>query len=103
MADVPPDDVGLASGIVQVSMQIAGAFGLAVLSTLATGHTHSLVTSGDSQPVAFSGGFTLAVSVGAVAVAAGLLIALTTLRRRSDTGSGEVVYVDERVEIQQAA
>jgi len=81
MADVPPDDVGLASGIVQVSMQIAGAFGLAVLSTLATSHTHSLVTSGDSPPVAFSGGFTLAVTVGAVAVAAGILIALTTLRR----------------------
>ena len=103
MADVPPDDVGLASGIVQVSMQIAGAFGLAVLSTLATSHTHSLVTSGDSQPVAFSGGFTLAVTVGAVAVAAGILIALTTLRRGRDTSSGEVVYVDERVEIQQAA
>jgi EmrB/QacA subfamily drug resistance transporter len=103
MADVPPDDVGLASGIVQVSMQIAGAFGLAVLSTLATSHTHSLVAGGDSQPVAFSGGFTLAVTVGAVAVAAGLLIALTTLRRRRDTTSGEVVYVDERVEIQQAA
>ncbi len=33
MADVPAADAGLGSGITNVSQQISGAFGLAVLST----------------------------------------------------------------------
>jgi len=102
MADVPADDIGLASGIVQVSMQIAGALGLAVLSTLATSRTHSLVTGGDPQRVAFSGGFQLAVTVGAIAVVVGIVIALTTLRNSRQSG-GEVVQIDERAELELAA
>ncbi len=39
MADVPAADAGLGSGIVNVSQQISGALGLAVLSTIATNHT----------------------------------------------------------------
>ena len=39
MADVPARDAGLASGIVNVSLWISSALGLAVLGTLATDHT----------------------------------------------------------------
>ena len=42
MADVPAADAGLGSGIVNVSQQVSGALGLAVLGTLATNHTHAL-------------------------------------------------------------
>ena len=39
MADVPAADAGLGSGITNVSQQISGALGLAVLSTVAANHT----------------------------------------------------------------
>ena len=43
MADVPAADAGLGSGITNVSQQISGALGLAVLSTVAANHTKGLV------------------------------------------------------------
>ena len=43
MADVPAADSGLGSGITNVSQQISGALGLAVLSTIAANHTKGLV------------------------------------------------------------
>ena len=42
MADVPAADAGLGSGIVNVSQQVSGALGLAVLGTIATNRTHAL-------------------------------------------------------------
>ena len=41
MADVPAADAGLGSGIVNVSQQVAGALGLAVLGTVATDRTQA--------------------------------------------------------------
>ena len=46
MADVPAADAGLGSGITNVSQQISGALGLAVLSTIATNHTKGLLADG---------------------------------------------------------
>ena len=47
MADVPAADAGLGSGITNVSQQISGALGLAVLSTVAANHTQGLLSDGN--------------------------------------------------------
>jgi EmrB/QacA subfamily drug resistance transporter len=80
MADVPAPDAGLASGIVNVSMQISGALGVAVLGTIATAHTKALTTVGNPSNDALTAGYHLAFVVAAVCVAAGMLIAVALLR-----------------------
>jgi MFS family permease len=80
MADVPPADAGLGSGIVNVSQQIAGALGLAVLDTIATKHSRSLIASHHSVVSATIAGYHLAFVVGGISVAVGLVLALVLLR-----------------------
>ena len=80
MAEAPKRDAGLASGIINVSVQLVGAIGLATLGTVATDHAKSLASSGEPLASALTGGYHLAYVVGAGAVAIGILAALLTLR-----------------------
>jgi EmrB/QacA subfamily drug resistance transporter len=80
MAHVPPADAGLASGIVNVSLQMSGAIGLAVLGTISTDHARSLIADGHSLPNALTSGYRLAFLVGAACVAVGTGLALVMLR-----------------------
>jgi Na+/melibiose symporter-like transporter len=74
MADVPAADAGLGSGIVNVSQQVAGALGLAVLGTVATDRTQATGS--------LLAGYHLAFVLGAATVAAGVLAALALLKER---------------------
>ncbi|MGA2758260.1 MAG: MFS transporter [Solirubrobacteraceae bacterium] len=82
MSDVPPADAGLASGIVNVSMQVAGALGVAVLGTISADHTRALTATGSSLAVALTAGYHLAFVVAAGCVAVGMLVAVLLLRPR---------------------
>jgi hypothetical protein len=80
MSDAPPRDAGLASGIVNVSVQLFGAIGLATMSTIATDHAKALSASGHPLAQALTGGFHLAYLVAATCVALAILAAFLTLR-----------------------
>jgi hypothetical protein len=94
MADAPPKDAGLASGIINVSVQLFGAIGLATLGTIATDHTKALSTAGHALPSALTGGYHLAYIVAASCVGLGILAAFLILR----PPAGKVPQVTEEVE-----
>jgi EmrB/QacA subfamily drug resistance transporter len=80
MADVPAADAGLGSGIVNVSQQVAGALGLAVLGTIATNHSKTLEAGGHTVASSLIGGYHLAFGIGAVSIAVGIVTARVVLR-----------------------
>jgi EmrB/QacA subfamily drug resistance transporter len=90
MSDAPRRDAGLASGIVNVSVQLFGAIGLATMGTIATDHTKALTASGHALTSALTGGYHLAYVVAAISVAVGIVAAFVTLRPPSRTVMQEV-------------
>ena len=80
MSGVEPSESGLASGLINTSLQVGGALGLAVLAGLATTRTEHLRAAGDSAKAALNGGYHLAFAVAAGLVVLGIVIARTVLQ-----------------------
>ena len=80
LSEVPAADTGIASAIVNLSMYVPGAIGLAVVGALAADHTRVLSAHGAPPADALVGGYQLGYLVCAGAVAAGLLVAMSVLR-----------------------
>jgi EmrB/QacA subfamily drug resistance transporter len=86
---VQPHEAGIASGLINTSQQIGGALGIAILATIATTHTESVMREAQGEPAeltrALTEGFQYAFAVGAGMALIGLIATLIFLDR-SDVG-----------------
>ena len=88
MSGATRSDSGLASGLVNTTVQVGGAIGLAVLATLASERTDALRADGESKAAALNAGYHLAYLIGAAAVAVAIVVAVVVVR---PTARGEAV------------
>jgi EmrB/QacA subfamily drug resistance transporter len=92
MSGATPEDSGLASGLVNTTVQVGGAIGLAVLATVASEHTAGLVADGESLAEATVAGYHVAYWVAAVLMVAAVGVALAVVTRDElESGEGEGV------------
>src|SRR5215210_5650827 len=80
MSGATQEDAGLASGLVNTTMQVGGALGLAVLATLSAGRSEGLRDGGEPALAALNAGYHLAYLVGAGLILAAIAVAVTVLR-----------------------
>jgi EmrB/QacA subfamily drug resistance transporter len=83
MSGATQSDSGLASGLVNTSLQVGGALGLAVLATLSTTRSDTLLASGEPTASALTSGYHLAFVIAAGLVVAAVAVALTVLEPES--------------------
>jgi sugar phosphate permease len=99
MSGADPRDAGLASGLINTTVQVGGALGLAVLATLAAERTDHLRATGEAAASALNSGYHLGYLLAAGLTFAALLIAAFVLRESgapaaARDGEGEPAYAE---------
>jgi EmrB/QacA subfamily drug resistance transporter len=80
MSGATQSNAGLASGLVNTTVQVGAAVGLAVLATLSAMRSEALIANGESTAAALTGGYRLAFLIGAVLVVVAITVAATVLK-----------------------
>jgi EmrB/QacA subfamily drug resistance transporter len=81
LAGIGEGDAGVASGLLNMSQQLGGAIGVAVTSTVAATHFHTLEAHGHSTAAALTGGFQSALWVCGIAGLAAVPVTFALVRR----------------------
>ncbi|MGC2485429.1 MAG: MFS transporter [Acidimicrobiales bacterium] len=97
MADVPREDAGLASGIVNVSMWLASSAGLAIFGTLAASTSRGLAHQGYSPDRSLVAGYHEAFFIGAVLASLALLVIVTALRAPAKEAHDDSESIEEEM------
>jgi EmrB/QacA subfamily drug resistance transporter len=83
MSDVPADESGLASGVVNTAFMMGGALGLASLASLAAFRTGHLTGMGMEPVVALNSGYHVAFLTGAIFAAGAGILGAVMIRTRA--------------------
>jgi EmrB/QacA subfamily drug resistance transporter len=95
MSGATPEDSGIASGLVNTSMQVGGAIALSVLATFAAERTSSKLEDGVGQMEALNSGFHVAYLIAAGFVLFAILAAVLVLKdERAPAGDAAAVGHD---------
>jgi EmrB/QacA subfamily drug resistance transporter len=80
LSDVVPDEAGLVSGVTNVSVQIGGSIGVALLASVAAGRSSHLLARGVATRMALIDGFHLSYVVAGACTTVAFLVAAVILR-----------------------
>jgi hypothetical protein len=95
VSQVPAAHAGAASGMLNVSLQLGGAIGLAVLSAAATHVTSTRLSAHQTTEAALTDGFRIGFLLSAALMAAAALTAVVLFR---DEGRGQNVNLTSLME-----
>ena len=93
MADVRPEQAGLASGMVNTSFMLGGALGLAVLASVAAARTSEAIAAGTPTVVALTDGYHAAFAVGAAFAMVAAALGVTVLRTPARDDAADETHV----------
>jgi EmrB/QacA subfamily drug resistance transporter len=86
---VTDQDAGSASGLLSAAYQVGSALGLALITTIATGHVDDLLASGTAATVAQTAGFERGLQLAAALAVANLVVALALSGRRATAADND--------------
>jgi EmrB/QacA subfamily drug resistance transporter len=102
-AGVPADQAGLAASLLNTSLQLGSALGLAVFSAIATARTNHLLVGGTATPQALTAGFRWAILAGGIGVLAAAAIALRAANTRGNAPQPAPALVPEPTPVAETA
>jgi EmrB/QacA subfamily drug resistance transporter len=96
VSDIPEEQAGLASGVLNSCGQVGGAVGLAALVTIASARTSGLVASGSPLRDAQLSGTHLSFAIGGAVLIVGALVAALLIGRLKPESVPSLVVLDKQ-------
>lgn len=89
-SDVPPNESGLASGVLNTAFMMGGSLGLAILASVAAVRTSSLLAGGADHMTALLSGYHAAFFIGAIFAAGAAVLAIFFIRESENSDAAQM-------------